>query len=130
MFDRRVVLTSPQSTDNYWNDYGQSCRLDANGFVNGSCAESEMATTTPAAWTALGRHLALHWQLTPASDEWFVTTCSVGPPGIQWVFLVFLASSTAHPLCVPTTGAQTIDGIGKLETTNREAYPLGIYELS
>ncbi|OQR81058.1 hypothetical protein ACHHYP_16813 [Achlya hypogyna] len=128
MFDRRIILTAPQSPDNFWGDYGQSCLLNAHGFVPGSCSTMEVATTTTAAWTSIGELLAEHWAA--SSTPWFVSTCTVGPPTTGWVFVVFLGSATTFPSCTPVAGEQPIDGIAKLETANRDEHPLGLYELA
>ncbi|OQR81053.1 hypothetical protein ACHHYP_16811 [Achlya hypogyna] len=126
LFDRQVIITSAQ-TPEYWTLYDQTCRLTTRGFVKNSCSEMEANTTTPAAWRKLGTLLGISWL---PRQSWYVTTCLVGPHHKGWVYLIFLASETSFPSCVPENGPQLIDGMAMLTTTNANDAALSVYELT
>ncbi|KAF0717253.1 Aste57867_2404 [Aphanomyces stellatus] len=130
MFNRHIILDDIGMDTSEYNDYGQSCRLDATGFVPNTCSAMEMATTTAPAWTALGQRLASQWQATSAAP-YYVTTCikgSMGAGNAGWSALVFLAGYDAFPKCQPS-GAQEIAGLAQTETAARASFPNGVYLL-
>ncbi|KAF0717252.1 Aste57867_2403 [Aphanomyces stellatus] len=131
MFNRHVVLDDIGIDCSEFQNYGRQCRLDAAGFAPNTCSAMEIATTTAAAWTALGKRLALQWHATSAAP-YYVTTCIKGSPtagNTGWSALVFLAGYDAFPKCQPS-GAQEIAGLAQTETTVRDDYPNGIYMLA
>ncbi|OQR99715.1 tyrosyl-DNA phosphodiesterase [Thraustotheca clavata] len=126
LFDRHVVLTTPQ-TPEFWSLYGQSCQVSMRGFVKNTCSAMEMNTTTAAAWRRLGALMAIAWA---PPKPWYITTCIVGPPHQGWAYVVFLASATSFPSCVPSDGPQFIDGMGMLTTTTANDSALNLYQLT
>ncbi|KAF0699745.1 Aste57867_9714 [Aphanomyces stellatus] len=131
MFHRRVLINDLSYDPTYFYAYGQSCRLDDQGFIANTCAAVETHTMTQAAWTAAGVTLARQW-LANASSPMFVTTCIEGPPDDEsaWAALVFVAGYDAFPECQPPGGAQEIAGLAMSETTIRDDYPTGAYVLT
>ncbi|KAG9399030.1 hypothetical protein AC1031_012466 [Aphanomyces cochlioides] len=110
--------------------YSQHCRVDIKGFVPGTCAPVEIATTTESAWIAIGQQLALQWNASPSSP-YFVTTCiKEKPTNSHHVALLFIAGYDGFPLCQPPNGPQEIAGIAMLETTIRDEFPNGVYMLT
>ncbi|KAF0699741.1 Aste57867_9710 [Aphanomyces stellatus] len=128
MFHRRVLINDLTYDSTYYSAYGQSCRLDAQGFVAHTCTDVEAHTMTQAAWSALGQRLALQW-LATSSSPYYVTTCIEGPLS-GWAALVLIAGYDTFPECQPPGGAQEIAGIAMAETTIREDYPFGAYMLA
>ncbi|KAF0699742.1 Aste57867_9711 [Aphanomyces stellatus] len=131
MYHRHVIINEPTFDSARYTAYGQSCLVDADGFVANSCSDVEVSTTTPAAWTAVGGLLARQW-LATSSAPYFVTTCLTGDPGdpTGWVALIFLAGYDAFPLCQPPGGPQVIAGMAMAETTTRIEHPDGLYMLT
>ncbi|EQC37823.1 hypothetical protein SDRG_04847 [Saprolegnia diclina VS20] len=132
MFNRLVITWYYQDNTDYWADYGASCELGTDGFVNTSCSPIEVNTTeTVAAWTAIGAQLAMTWQADSTSPI-KVTTCLVGgTPDVGWVALQFIGGYDDFPSCNPSNGSQLIAGIAMVEAANLDTvYPDGAYLLS
>ncbi|RHY21738.1 hypothetical protein DYB32_009721 [Aphanomyces invadans] len=126
MFARRANINDITFDSTHFHAFGQTCRLDAAGFVPATCSDDEIATMLSPAWRALGQSLATHWQV---DSPLFVTSCVRGPPdNVGWASLTFVAGYDAFPHCVPSTnGPQDIAGLAMAETTVRDEYPMGAY---
>ncbi|KDO34502.1 hypothetical protein SPRG_00565 [Saprolegnia parasitica CBS 223.65] len=129
MFARTIVSANAQTEGFFWAPYGQSCMLNANGFVPNTCSAVEESVIVPAAWTAVGVALAQQWSLELAkASPLYITTCIIGGSAdVGWANLEFIAGYAAFPECLPTNGAQPVAGMMMLETTIREKYPEGVY---
>ncbi|KAH9132128.1 hypothetical protein LEN26_007513 [Aphanomyces euteiches] len=101
-FHRRMVLGDIATDSKLLQGYGQTCRIDINGFIPGSCTSIEIATTTFSAWTAIGQALALQWVATSTSP-YFVATCiKTKPTNSKQTALIFLAGYDYFPNCQPS----------------------------
>ncbi|OQS02986.1 hypothetical protein THRCLA_04693 [Thraustotheca clavata] len=133
MFARSIVSVNVQTTDYFWEPYGQNCKLQATGFVPNTCSADEMAAITPQAWTAVGVALAQQWSLElKQAFTLYVTTCIVGGiSAVGWANLQFIAGFyNGFPDCLPSTGAQPVAGMMMLETTIRSSHPEGVYMMT
>ncbi|KAH9112954.1 hypothetical protein AeMF1_012788 [Aphanomyces euteiches] len=129
-FHRRMVLGDIATDSKLLQGYGQTCRIDINGFIPGSCTSIEIATTTFSAWTAIGQALALQWVATSTSP-YFVATCiKTKPTNSKQTALIFLAGYDYFPNCQPSNGPQEIAGLAMLETTVRDEFLDGAYMLT
>ncbi|CAK4089348.1 unnamed protein product [Aphanomyces euteiches] len=125
-----MVLGDTATDSKLLQGYGQTCRIDINGFIPGSCTSIEIATTTFSAWTAIGQALALQWVATSTSP-YFVTTCiKTKPTNSKQTALIFLAGYDYFPNCQPSNGPQEIAGLAMLETTVRDEFLDGAYMLT
>ncbi|OQR89780.1 hypothetical protein ACHHYP_06049 [Achlya hypogyna] len=130
-FHREVVQYHGQDESSYWNTFGTTCRLAADGFVPRTCAPEEVnITETAAPWEAFGRALATALAVPPGT-AYFVSTCWMGAtPEIGWASFQVVVGYDYFPQCNPKNGSQLVAGIAMLETASRPEYPLGAYLLT
>ncbi|KAH9104819.1 hypothetical protein LEN26_001685 [Aphanomyces euteiches] len=131
-FSRRSIINDLAQDASSMASYGQSCRLDANGFMPGTCSSLEIETTTSKpAWAAIGRTLALQWPPLSSPSSYFVTTCiKTKPTNSGQIAMLFLGGTDRFPQCQPSTGPQEIAGMAMLETTIRDEFPTGAFQLT
>ncbi|KAH9153601.1 hypothetical protein AeRB84_004181 [Aphanomyces euteiches] len=109
--------------------HAQASKIDANGFIHGTCHSNEIATTTEDAWTANGQLSAVQWQATMFSPYFVTTYIKTKPTNSRQIALVLLAGYDHFPLCQPSNGRQEIAGMAMLETTVCDEFPIGIFML-
>ncbi|KAG9397855.1 hypothetical protein AC1031_016505 [Aphanomyces cochlioides] len=125
-FNTVVTIVNATSMETY----GQSCRVDASGFIPGTCSDVEIATTTKLAWISIGQRLSLQW-LAESTSTYYVTTCIKSKPtNTGHIALVLLAGNDGFPQCQPLRGAQEIAGMAMVETTVRDEFQDGAYMLT
>ncbi|KAH9152791.1 hypothetical protein AeRB84_004847 [Aphanomyces euteiches] len=126
----RHVVDNDLSND-VQQPFGQSCRIDTNGFSRRTCQLLEIATTTEAAWNTIGQQLALTWQTSSSVSPLYVSTCvKTKSDQSGQVALVFLAGYYGFPQCQPSNGPQEIAGMAMLETTVRDDFQDEVYMLT
>ncbi|CAK5005560.1 unnamed protein product, partial [Aphanomyces euteiches] len=129
-FYQQIVLNDLDTDRNAISPYSQSCKVDTNGFILGTCTPVEVATTGAPAWSTIGQRLALEWRA-QSSSPYFVTTCiKTKPTNANQVALVLMAGYDGFPQCQPPKGAQEIAGMAMVEATVRDEYPNGAFMLT
>ncbi|ETV93813.1 hypothetical protein H310_12377 [Aphanomyces invadans] len=113
-----------------WNPMFKSCRLDALGFVPGTCDDEEVQSTGDVAWASIGAQLAMDLLRNESDGQVFVTTCLIGGyENAAWATVMFVVGGDIFPDCHPV-GEQAILGMAALETIGNDDFPFGAYLLS